>query len=98
VGKNLLLRVKDRSLRIFDDDCLVVTYAIPEGKGQLVQDRRFYEALKNDRQMNRRKYRPGRGGKGRARCTISPLKPLYDLDVEIRPTYIYDQVGGEVGI
>lgn len=98
VGKNLLVRVKERSLRIFDDACLVVTYAIPEGKGHLIQDPKFYEALNNDREMNQRKYRPGKAGKGRARRTISPLKPLYDLDVEIRPTHIYDQVGGEVGI
>lgn len=98
VGKNLLLRVKDRSLRIFDDDCLIVTYAIPEGKGQLVQDRRFYEALKHDQQMNRRKYRPGRGGKGKARGTISVLQPLYELDVEVRPMAVYEQMSGEVAV
>jgi len=48
--------------------------------------------------MNRRKYGQGRRGKGRAKGTISPLKPLYDMDVEIRPSYIYDQVAGEVRI
>ena len=88
VGKNLVLRVKDKCMRIFDDDRLGVTYEIPEGKGQLIQDRRFYEALKNDREMNKRKYGQGRRSKGRARCTISPLKPLYDMDVEIRPSSI----------
>jgi hypothetical protein len=85
-------------MRIFDDDCLIVTYEIPEGKGHLVQDKRFYEALRKDRTMNTRKYNYGRRSKGRAKCTISPLKPPYDMDVEIRPTSIYDHVAGEVRI
>ena len=98
VGKNLILRVKDKDIRIFDDDCLIVTYEAPEGKGHLIQDKRFYEALKKDREMNRRKYSHGRRGKGRAKCTISPLKPPYDMDVEIRSPHIYDNVAWEVGI
>jgi hypothetical protein len=48
--------------------------------------------------MNRRKYGQGRRGKGRAKCTISPIKPLYDMDVEIRPLHIYDYMIGEVRI
>ena len=98
VGKNLILRVKDTCMRIFEDDHLIVTYEIPEGKGHLVQDKTFYKALKMDREMNRRKYGQGNPGKGRAKCTISPIKPLYDMDVEIRPSYIYDRVAGEVRI
>ena len=85
-------------MKVFDDDCLIVTYEIPEGKGQLVQDKRFYEALRKDREMNRRKYNYGRHSKGRAKCTISPLKPPYDMDVEIRSPHIYDNVAWEVGI
>ena len=96
VGKHLVLRVKDKEMRIFDDDCLVVTYEIPEGKGHLIQDERFYEALKKDREMNRRKY--GRSGHVKARAkTISPFKPLYSMDVEVRPPSLYDRVA-EVGI
>jgi len=98
VGKDLVLRVKDKCMRIFADDLLIVTYEIPEGKGHLVQDKRFYEAMKQDREMNRRKYGYGKRGKGRAKCTISPFKAPYDMDVEVRPTYIYDRVAGEVGI
>jgi len=94
VGKKILLRVKDKAMRIFSDDSLVVTYEIPEGEGHLVQDKRFYEALKKDHEMNRRKYRFGKRRKGRAKCTISPLKPLYDMDVEVRPIAIYDQAAG----
>ena len=94
VGENLLLRVKDKDMRIFDDDSLVVRYKIPEGQGHLVQDKRFYEAMRADKEMNARKYGHGKRSKGRAKSTISPLKPRYEMDVEVRPTSIYDQVAG----
>jgi transposase len=96
VGKKIILRVKDKTMRIFSDDALVVTYEIPAGKGNLVQDKRFYEALKKDHEMNKLKYHHGRRPKGRAKHTISPLKPPYDMDVEIRPIAIYDHAAGEV--
>jgi transposase len=96
VGEQIILRVKDRTMRIFYNDRLVVTYDIPEGKGNLIQDKRFYEALKKDREMNRRKYRSGRRMKGRAKYTISPSKPQYAMDVEVRPLFIYDQLVEEV--
>jgi transposase len=96
VGKQLVLRVKENTMRIFDDDRLVVTYAIPDTKGNLVQDKRFYQALRNDQQMNQRKYHNGPRGKGRAKRTISPQKPLYDMDVWVRPVSDYDRYIGEV--
>jgi hypothetical protein len=80
----------DARMRIFDDNQVVVTYTIPATKGNLVQDKRFYQALKNDRQMNKRKYHHGRRSKGRAKRTISPQKPDYDMDVQIRPLHSYD--------
>ena len=98
VGKEIILRVKDGMMRIFSDNSLIVTYEIPEGKGHLVQDKRFYEALRKDHEMNRRKYNHVKRSKGRARHTISPLKPPYDMDVEVRPMAIYDHAAGEVWI
>ena len=84
-------------MRMFSDDSLVVTYDIPEGKGHLIQDKRFYEELKRDHDMNERKYNHGRKRrKGRAKFTISPLKPLYDMDVQVRPMAIYDQAAGGI--
>ena len=96
VGKTIILRVKDGMMRIFSDDSLVVTYEIPEGKGHLVQDKRFYEALRKDHEMNWRKYNHSRRLKGRAKHSISPVKPPYDMEVEIRPLAIYDHAAGEV--
>ena len=96
VGKQVILRVKDKTMRIFDNDRLIVTYEIPEGKGHLVQDKRFYEALRKDREMNKRKYKSGRRIKGRAKYTISPSKPQYAMDVQVRPLFVYDQLVEEV--
>lgn len=96
VGKKIILRVKAGVMRIFSNDLLVVTYDIPEGKGHLVQDKRFYEALRKDHEMNRRKYNHTRRLKARAKHTISPLKPPYDLDVEVRPIALYDHAAVEV--
>jgi len=36
--------------------------------------------------------------KAAQKCTISPLKPPYDMDVAIRPASIYDTIAGEVRI
>lgn len=94
VGKGVLLRVKNQQMRIFDNDRLIVSYTIPEGKGHLVQDPRFYEALRRDKELNARKYGNGRRRKGRAKLTISPLKPRYDMDVEVRSPHVYDTVAG----
>ena len=90
VGKQVTLRVKDDCMRIFDDNQLIVTYKIPPSKGNLVQDKRFYQELKNDRRMNKKKYQSGRRSKGRAKRTISPQKPQYDMDVQVRSLSIYD--------
>ncbi len=96
VGRSIVLRVKERIMRIFDDDRLVVTYEIPSTKGNLVQDKRFYAALKKDRDMNRRKYGRPKPGKGRAKRTISPSKPRYDMLVDVRSIDVYDQFVLEV--
>lgn len=95
VGKQVLVRKKDATLRIFADDLLVVTYTIPEGKGHLVQDKRFYQALLEDKEMQERKFCRGRGHKGRA-TTISPTKPRYPVEVQQRPLSEYQPLGGEV--
>jgi transposase len=92
VGKNLVLRVKNRVVRMYDDSTHIVTYCIPEQKGQFVFEQRFIDALKNDREMNRIKYGRGiRCRKGRA-VTISPSIPVWAIDVEIRSMNTYDLV------
>ena len=96
VGKKVLARRRHDNLRLFDNDVLVVTYTVPEEKGHLVQDKRFYEALRADKEMQARKF--AHKGKHKARAiTISPSKPKYPVDVQQRDISIYQQYGGEVG-
>ena len=95
VGEEVLARRKGDTLRIFDNDLLVVTYTIPQGKGNLVQDEAFYAALRVDKAMQARKF--ARRGKHKARAkTISPNQPKYPIDVQTRDIAIYQQLGGEV--
>jgi transposase len=96
VGRQVLVRIGEgaRFLRVFDDDRLVVTYGIPEGKGHLVEDPRFYAALRADREMQARKFGNSRQHKGRA--TLSPSKPAYPIDVQRRSLGDYAALGGEV--
>lgn len=98
VGKQVVLRVKANHMRIFYDDQLIVAYEIPEGKGHLVQDPIFYNQLKRDRQLNQRKYGHVLQKKGRAKKTISPRRPAYDMDVAVRSIHVYDTIAGEVSI
>ena len=91
VGEQVILRFKDGQLRIFENNHLVVVYDAPATKGNLVQKKRFYEALRKDMDMNRRKYHCGRKIKGRAKQTISPQAPKYDMDVEIRSILEYER-------
>jgi hypothetical protein len=95
VGKQVILRMKNDQLRIFENHHLVVVYDIPQTKGNLVQKKRFYEALKKDLDMNRRKYNHSRK-KGRAKQTISPTAPGYEMDVEIRSILEYERLIPEV--
>jgi hypothetical protein len=97
VGKQVILRMKNDQLRIFENHHLVVVYDIPQTKGNLVQKKRFYEALKKDLDMNRRKYNHSRK-KGRAKQTISPTAPGYEMDVEIRSILEYEQFIPEVAL
>ena len=95
VGKRILVRLKDDTLRIFDDDKLAATHKKSEIKGKLVQLEGLREAIRADYEMNRRKWAHPKRGKGKA--TISPNQNKYDVDVQVRKINIYAQIGGEVG-
>jgi len=93
VGSQVTLRVKNGLVRIFHDDRLVVIYAVPQGRGHLVQDTRFFESLRRDRAMNEKKYAARMRRKGRARVV-----PAYaEEQVEMRSMDSYQRVA-EVGL
>jgi len=85
VGKKVLLKVKNGTIHFFDDDRLLVSYAQVEGKHKLVGNPMFYEALKADREQNRRKYGHSKGKATRGLSTGSLFpqvmyRPLADYE------------------
>ncbi|MFQ5917786.1 MAG: IS21 family transposase [Candidatus Binatia bacterium] len=95
VGTQVMVRLKDNFLRVFKDEECVVQYNVPEARGQLVQDPRFYAALREDRALNQRKYGRTRLSKGKAKRTISPTLGVFSErsfgreNVEVRPLSVY---------
>lgn len=87
VGKQIMLKIKNSTIRFYDDDQLLVSYDMPEGRHQLIGDPRFYEALQQDRDQWRRKYGRGKGAATRGLATGS-LFP----QVMYRPLSEYDRL------
>jgi len=97
VGKAVVLRVKNGTIRLFYDDRLIANYSVVDGKGHLSDQHGFYELLRHDPQINKRKYGNAGHLKGRARHTISPTIPAYAaVTVEHRVLDAYSSIGGEV--
>lgn len=88
VGKNLLLKIRDGILRVFDDDRFVTAYRIPVGKGQTLAHPRFYQRLRADQEQLRRKYRKPFG---KVKATRGLLKHGLQVEVMTRPLSDYDQ-------
>lgn len=85
VGKQVLLKIKNGTISFYDDDRLLVTYQMPEGKHQLIGNPRFYEALRRDREQQRRKYGRNKGAatRGLVNGSLFPQvmhRPLADYD------------------
>jgi len=90
VGKAVLLKIKNGALRVFDDETLCAEYPIPESKGQLLSNPKFYEVLKKDLEQMRRKYR-GPWKKGRATRGILKQGLIHE-SVQRRPLSSYDAI------
>jgi len=93
VGKQVLLKVKNGTIHFFDDDRLLVSYAQAEGKHQLVGNPSFYEALKADKDLRRRKYGHAKGKATRG-LSIGSLFP----QVMYRPLADYERLAQGGGL
>jgi len=91
-GRIVLLKIKNGGLRVYDDDNLCVDYLIPAGKGNLVSNPEFYEALKKDKEQLLRKYRIPLG-KGKATRGLLKHGLIHEI-VQRRPLSAYDAVLG----
>jgi len=93
VGKKVLLKVKNGTIHFYDDDRLLVSYAQAEGKHQLVGNASFYEALKADKELQRRKYGHAKGKATRG-LSIGSLFP----QVMYRPLADYERLAQGGGL
>jgi len=85
VGKRVMLKIKDSTIRFFHDDQLLTTYQMPEGRHQQVGNPMFYEQLKRDYEQRNRKYgrRKGAATRGLVNASLFPQvmhRPLADYD------------------
>jgi transposase len=86
VGRQVLLKVKNGLIRIYDNQDLLATYEEPATKNNLVANPLFYEELRQDQEQLRRKY--GRV-KGRAQ-TRGLVNARLGVDVHYRPLADYE--------
>ena len=87
-GKRVIVKIKDKIMRIYDDQELVATYEMLEGKYQMVANPLFYEQLKRDRELVARKYPNKRKGKAKRGLITDSLFP----QVEHRALSVYEQL------
>lgn len=87
VGKRVMLKVKNGTIRFFDDDDLLVTYTEAQGKGQVVSNRFFYDQLRRDREQGRRKY-----GRAKGKATRGLVSSSLFPQVQHRPLAHYEQL------
>jgi transposase len=85
VGKKVLLKIKNGTIRIYHDQDLLVTYMEARGKHQMVGNRMFYEHLKRDKQQLGRKYgrHKGKATRGLVTGSLFPQvvhRPLSEYD------------------
>ncbi|MEA3378788.1 MAG: IS21 family transposase [Nanoarchaeota archaeon] len=87
VGKKVLLKIRDGIIRIFDDDQMIAVYKIPPGKGQVIENPKFYQRLRKDKEQLRKKYRKPYG---KAKATRGLVKHGMQYEVMRRSLSEYD--------
>lgn len=94
VGKTVTVKRKEKILSIYHGQILLVTYQEPGDKGHLIQDPRFYEALKADKEQLRRKYAyPTSAKKGQAKVPGADVSQLL-VQVQTRELSHYARISG----
>lgn len=94
VGKKVILRVKDGTLRAYDGLELLTAYRIPEGKGHLVAHPHLIEALRRDQEQLRMKYRRPTGSHKGAARTIGLVSTPWQVAVQKRDIGVYNALLG----
>lgn len=86
VGQRVMLKAKDGLIRIYHDQDLLATYEEPTTKHNVVADPRFYEELRRDKELLRRKY-----GRSKGKATRGLVNRSLWIDVHHRPLAEYER-------
>jgi transposase len=86
VGKKVMLKIKDKVIRIYHDQELLASYREPASKSHLIGDPKLYEQLKHDKEQLGRKY-----GKNKGKATRGLTNGSLYLEVAYRPLLEYEQ-------
>ena len=86
VDQKVMLKVKNRQIRIFLDQDLLASYEEPVTKRNVLGDPRFYEELRRDREQLRREY-----GCSKGKATRGLLNGSLWPEVHHRPLSEYEQ-------
>mgnify|MGYP000859784259 CR=1 FL=1 len=80
-GKKVMLKIKNRIIRIYHDHELLVTYEEPEEKHTVVGDRSIYDMLRKDRLQSSIKYnrQKGKATRGLTTKTLFPEVAIRSL-------------------
>ncbi len=70
---------------------MIAVYEIPNGKGEVIANHKFYERLKKDKEQLQRKYQKPYG---KAKATRGLIKNGLEYEVMKRDLKVYDQVIG----
>lgn len=87
VGKRVMLKIKDGTIRFYHDDELLVAYPQARGKGEVVSNPFFYEQLRRDREQARRKY-----GRQKGTATRGLVNSSLFPQVQYRPLAHYEEL------
>lgn len=82
----MMLKIKDKLIRIYHDQELLASYREPTGKRYLLGDPKFYEQLKHDKEQVCRKY-----GKNKGKATRGLTNGSLYLKAAYRPLLEYEQ-------
>lgn len=90
VGKRILVKVTNGIMRVYQDNEMITAYRMGRNKGEVIAHPRFYEALRKDREQNRRKYRKPHK-KGKATIGLRSHNN-YLVDVQVRDLTVYEEL------
>jgi hypothetical protein len=93
VGKKVLLKIKAGTIRVYDDQDLLVTYQESQAPGSTIGQPGLYEKLLQDIAQRRRKYQRGKG-KATQGLTTGSLFP----QVVYRPLADYERLVSGGGV